>query len=71
VAPHYYAGEPHAFQVMFWRENAIRCWRASFEFLQRHLPVKAWSTLPACGLGAVTALPPAQPMRDGRLANRC
>jgi acetyl esterase len=38
---HYYAGEPHAFHVMFWRENAIRCWRDSFEFLRRHLPVKA------------------------------
>ena len=38
---HYYAGEPHAFHVMFWRENAIRCWRDSFEFLHRHLPVNA------------------------------
>lgn len=38
---HYYAGEPHAFHVMFWRENAIRCWRDSFEFLHRHLPVQA------------------------------
>lgn len=37
---HYYAGEPHAFHVMFWRENAIRCWRDSFAFLRRHLPVK-------------------------------
>jgi acetyl esterase len=37
---HYYAGEPHGFHVMFWRENAIRCWRDSFEFLQRHLPIK-------------------------------
>ena len=38
---HYYAGEPHAFHLMFWRENAIRCWRDSFEFLHRHLPVPA------------------------------
>ena len=38
---HYYAGEPHAFHVMFWRENAIRCWRDSFEFLREHLPIKA------------------------------
>jgi len=38
---HYYAGEPHAFHVMFWRENAIRCWRDSFEFLHRHLPIQA------------------------------
>jgi len=36
---HYYAGETHAFHVMFWREQAIRCWRDSFEFLHRHLPV--------------------------------
>jgi acetyl esterase len=38
---HYYAGEPHAFHVMFWRKNAIRCWSDSFDFLRRHLPVKA------------------------------
>jgi acetyl esterase len=37
---HYYAGEPHAFHVTFWCQNAIRCWRDSFEFLHRHLPVK-------------------------------
>ena len=37
---HYYAGETHAFHVMFWREKAIRCWRDSFEFLHRQLPVK-------------------------------
>jgi acetyl esterase len=36
---YYYAGEPHAFHVMFWRENAIRCWRDSFDFLRRYLPV--------------------------------
>jgi len=38
---HGYPGEPHAFHVMFWREQAIRCWRDSFEFLHRHLPVNA------------------------------
>jgi len=38
---HHYPGEPHAFHVMFWREQAIRCWRDSFEFLHRHLPVNA------------------------------
>ena len=38
---HYYAGETHAFHVMFWRENAIHCWRDSFEFLRLHLPAKA------------------------------
>ncbi|MBL8288986.1 MAG: alpha/beta hydrolase fold domain-containing protein [Rubrivivax sp.] len=36
---HFYAGEPHAFHVMFWRPNAVRCWRDSFEFLHRVLPV--------------------------------
>jgi len=34
---HYYAGEPHAFHVLFWRAQARRCWSDSFEFLQRHL----------------------------------
>lgn len=38
---HYYAGEPHAFHVMFWRSNALRCWRDSFAFLDRWLPVDA------------------------------
>ena len=38
---HYYAGETHAFHVMFWREQAVRCWRDSFEFLAQHLPVKS------------------------------
>lgn len=35
---HYYAGEPHAFHLMFWREHAIGCWRDSFAFLHRLLP---------------------------------
>jgi acetyl esterase len=35
----YYPGEGHAFHVLFWREQALRCWRDSFEFLQRHLPL--------------------------------
>lgn len=34
---HYYAGETHAFHVMFWREQAIRCWNDSFEFLGQTL----------------------------------
>ncbi len=38
---HYYAGEPHAFHVMFWRRNALRCWRDSFEYLDRLLPIDA------------------------------
>jgi len=36
---HYYAGEPHAFHVMFWRRSALRCWRDSFEYLDRLLPI--------------------------------
>ena len=39
VSAHYYPGETHAFHVMFWREQAIRCWSDSFEFLRRYLPV--------------------------------
>ncbi len=35
---HFYAGEPHAFHVMFWRAQAMRCWRDSFQFLREHLP---------------------------------
>ena len=38
VSARYYAGETHAFHVMFWRANALRCWRDSFEFLNRYLP---------------------------------
>jgi acetyl esterase len=37
---HYYPGETHAFHVMFWREQALRCWRDSFEFLQQYLPTQ-------------------------------
>src|SRR3990167_7640569 len=36
---HYYPGETHGFHVMFWREQAVRCWRDSFEFLRQYLPV--------------------------------
>ena len=31
----YYPGETHAFHVMFWRAQALVCWRDSFEFLRR------------------------------------
>lgn len=34
---HYYPGETHAFHVMFWREQAVRCWRDSFAFLGQYL----------------------------------
>jgi acetyl esterase len=37
---HYYAGETHGFHVIFWREQAIRCWQDSYEFLRKHLPFK-------------------------------
>ncbi len=40
VSAHYYPGETHAFHVMFWREQAVRCWRQSFDFLQQYLPVR-------------------------------
>ena len=40
VCAHYYPGETHAFHVMFWREQAVRCWRHSFEFLQQYLPLR-------------------------------
>lgn len=53
---HYYAGEPHAFHVMFWREQALRCWRDSFEFLHRHLPVSA-PPGPAADAAAGTSAP--------------
>ncbi len=38
---HYYPGENHAFHIMFWRARALQCWRDSFEFLRRWLPVQA------------------------------
>ncbi len=41
VSTRYYAGETHAFHVMFWRENAKRCWRDSFEHLRQVMPVVA------------------------------
>ncbi len=30
-----YAGQPHAFHLLFWRREARQCWRDSFDFLQR------------------------------------
>ena len=33
----YYPGEVHAFHAFVWRENARRCWRDTFSFLDRHL----------------------------------
>lgn len=33
----YYPGELHAFHALVWRENARRCWRDTFAFLDRHV----------------------------------
>ena len=41
VSAHYYRGETHAFHVLFWRKQALRCWRDSFAFLRRRLPPAA------------------------------
>ncbi len=34
----YYPGEVHAFHAMVWRDNARRCWRDTFRFLNRWVP---------------------------------
>jgi acetyl esterase len=34
----YYAGEVHAFHAFVMRENARRCWRDTFDFLDQHVP---------------------------------
>lgn len=34
-----YAGEMHAFQMLIWRKQAMRCWRDTFSFINRHRPV--------------------------------
>lgn len=54
-----YAGETHAFQLLFWRRQARQCWRESFEFLQRHrgAPAAAQALSGACPRAAPT--PPA------------
>jgi len=44
---HYYPGETHAFHVMFWRAQAMRCWRDSFEFLDQWLPVQKQTSSPS------------------------
>ena len=36
----YYEGEPHAFHAISFRENARRCWRDTFAFLDRALASK-------------------------------
>lgn len=44
---HYYPGETHAFHATFWREQALRCWRDSFAFLQHHLRLSPAREVPA------------------------
>jgi acetyl esterase len=34
----YYPGELHAFHALVMRESARRCWRDTFDFLDRHVP---------------------------------
>lgn len=33
-----YRGEIHAFQMLIWRKQAKRCWRDTFDFINRHWP---------------------------------
>jgi acetyl esterase len=33
----YYEGEVHAFHALVFRPNARRCWKATYEFLEKHL----------------------------------
>jgi acetyl esterase len=37
VEARYYPGEVHAFHAMLFRANARRCWRDTYDFLDRHL----------------------------------
>lgn len=37
----YYPGEAHAFHMMFWRRQALQCWRESFDFLQRFVSLRS------------------------------
>ncbi|MCC6554323.1 MAG: alpha/beta hydrolase [Polyangiaceae bacterium] len=34
---HFYPGEIHAFHALVWRDNARRCWKETFRFLDEHL----------------------------------
>ncbi len=38
---HDYAGQMHAFHLLFWQPQARQCWRDSFAFLRRHLAAPA------------------------------
>lgn len=38
AAPAYYPGEVHAFHALVMRASAQRCWRDTFEFLDKHVP---------------------------------
>ncbi len=54
---HYYPGETHAFHVMFWRPQALVCWRDSFDFLRQHLPVLMQSAVKAGPVDLPTSVP--------------
>ncbi len=34
----YYPGEVHAFHALVWRDNAKRCWRDTYRFLDKYVP---------------------------------
>jgi acetyl esterase len=38
VEARYYEGQPHAFHAFVMREEARRCWKDTFDFLDRYLP---------------------------------
>ena len=35
---HYYPRGVHAFHAMVWNDQARRCWRDTYRFLDRHIP---------------------------------
>ncbi len=39
-----YEGEPHAFQTLMWRSAARRCWRDTFDFIERHVSLSSDAT---------------------------
>ncbi len=40
VVARYYPNELHAFHAFVWRSRARQCWADTYEFLDRHLPIK-------------------------------
>ncbi len=39
IEARYYPGEVHAFHAFLWRRRARQCWRHTYEFLDRYVPV--------------------------------